>query len=68
MTPSDACRQILGCKTADAIIADQGVHWAVVAAMAAATTRHDLTAVEALREYVSIEKGKDELHRDNTRV
>lgn len=60
MDINEACRKILGGKTAVAIIADQGLHWAVVAAMAAATTDDDAEAIRTLREHVQNEKAMAE--------
>lgn len=44
---------ILGDEAGHAIIADMGIHWAVVAAMAAATTADDPKALAAIREWNS---------------
>jgi hypothetical protein len=52
MTLTEACRTILGKRAADAIIADQGEHWAAVAAIAAAKTSHPAPALERLREHL----------------
>lgn len=52
MTIEEACCSIMGDKLANAIIMDQGVHWAVVAAMADARTSHDPEAIATLRAYV----------------
>lgn len=42
MNIREAVSRVIGWKLADAIIADQGMHWAVVAAMVEAKTpRHD---------------------------
>lgn len=60
MNVDEACRLILGEKLANAIISDQGPHWAVVAAMAAATTDHDPLAIKALRDYVDDERAAAE--------
>lgn len=51
MSIEDACRIILGNKIAAAIIADQGIHWAVVAAMTEAKTNHDPRALQAIRDW-----------------
>jgi hypothetical protein len=48
MNIEDACRAILGNSLADSIIASQGIHWAVVAAVASARTSDDPRALEAL--------------------
>jgi hypothetical protein len=52
MNIEDACRAILGEQAADAIIAEQGVHWAVPAAMAAATMDDDRDAIAAIDAYI----------------
>lgn len=51
-----ACRIILGNKIAAAIIADQGVHWAVVAAMCEAKTNHDPRGLLAIRDWNAEQK------------
>ena len=50
MTLSAACRAILG-PASDRIEAQQGLRWAVVAAMAAARTSDDPEALRTLREH-----------------
>ena len=57
MTAEEACHAILGDELAHSIISDMGVGWAVVAAMADATTDDDPEAIEALRAHVA--RGKD---------
>ena len=57
MTVEQACHEILGDKLAHAIIGSMGVHWAVVAAMAQATTADDPRALQTLRDYVRKEPG-----------
>ncbi|MBZ9973463.1 hypothetical protein LB517_27930 [Mesorhizobium sp. BR1-1-12] len=52
----EACRVILGNKLAASIIADQGIHWAVVAAMAQATTGDDRRALKAIRDWNAEQK------------
>lgn len=47
MTPEEACRLVLGDDRADRLIADMGLQWAVVAAMA--TARLDNTPLEAIK-------------------
>jgi hypothetical protein len=47
-----ACHAILGDELANAIITDQGTHWAVVTAMAQATTDDDPRAIAAIREWI----------------
>jgi hypothetical protein len=56
MSIEEACRIILGNKIAAAIIKDQGVHWAVVAAMCEAKTNHDPRALKAIRDWNSAQK------------
>ncbi len=56
MNIEEACRVILGNKLAAAIIADQGVHWAVVAAMTEAKTNHDPRALKAIRDWNAEQK------------
>ncbi len=51
MTLEEAVFAILGDETGHAIIADMGVHWAVVAAVAAATTSDDPKAIATIREW-----------------
>lgn len=51
MTIDEACSAILGDEAATAITLDMGIHWAVVAAMAAAKTGHDPRALAAIRDY-----------------
>lgn len=50
MTLEDACRTVLGKRAADAIIADQGLHWCFVAAVAAAKTSHPREALDVIKE------------------
>lgn len=52
MTLTEACQTILGKDAANAIIADQGERWAVVAAIAAARTSDSAPALERLRDYL----------------
>lgn len=56
MTIEEAVHSILGGEVAHAIIADMGVHWAVVAAVAKATTADDPEAIETLRNGPQPEK------------
>lgn len=56
MSIEEACRVILGNKLAAAIIDDQGVHWAVVAAMAKAVNGDDQRALKAIREWTAEQK------------
>jgi hypothetical protein len=53
MTLEEACATVLGKDAADSIIADQGVLWCAVAAIAAARTSHPRPALEALRDYLA---------------
>jgi hypothetical protein len=52
-----AVRVILGNKLAEAIMADQGIHWAVIAAMTQATTMDDPRALAAIRKWNNEQKG-----------
>jgi hypothetical protein len=52
MSVRDACVSIMGRELADAIIADQGLHWCVVAAVAGARTTDDPEALAVLREEI----------------
>lgn len=47
-----ACRVILGNAIASSIIEDRGVHWAVVAAVAAARTDDDPRALRTIRRHL----------------
>jgi hypothetical protein len=49
MSVEDACRWILGRHRADSLIAEMGLRWAIVAAMAQATQNDNPEAVDALR-------------------
>ena len=53
MTIDEACAAILGDETATAIALDQGLHWAVVAAMAAAKTSDDPRAISAINAHIA---------------
>lgn len=46
-----ACERILGQRAAQAIIHDQGLRWAIVAAVATARTTDDAAALAELRRY-----------------
>ena len=48
MNIREACTSIMGEKLARAVIADQGIHWAVVAAMAEAKISDDPAAIAAI--------------------
>lgn len=52
MTLDQALEIILGPEVATKICLQQGQHWAVVAAMALATTDQDPEAIETLRRHV----------------
>jgi hypothetical protein len=56
MSIEEACRVILGNKIAAGIIADQGVHWAVVAAMTKAVNGDDPRALKAIRDWNAEQK------------
>lgn len=56
MNIEEACRIILGNKIAAAVIAEQGVHWAVVAAMAKAVNGDDQRAIKAIRDWSDEQK------------
>lgn len=51
MRIEDAVASIIGKDLADAIINGQGIHWAIVAAMAEAKAFRDREAVECIRAY-----------------
>jgi hypothetical protein len=51
MAIEEAIFSILGDEAGHAIIADMGLHWAIVAAVAKATTADDPRAIAAIREY-----------------
>lgn len=59
MTIEQACRIILGNKLAAAIIEEQGIHWAVVAAMTDARTSDDPRALAAIRKWNDDQKAAD---------
>lgn len=56
MTLDEALAIILGAKIAHDITMGQGRHWAVVAAMARATTDQDPKAIQTIRDYVAKER------------
>ena len=58
MTLDDALAIILGPEIAHDITMTQGRHWAVVAAMAAATTDQVREAIATLRAHVKAQRGK----------
>lgn len=51
MSIDEACRIILGNKLAAEIIANQGVHWAVVVAMTEARSDANPRALKAIRDW-----------------
>jgi hypothetical protein len=51
MSIEQACAAILGTEAAGAILRDQGVRWAVVAAMAVAKRSDDPDALDAINRY-----------------
>lgn len=56
MTLDEALSVILGPERADAISLDMGRHWAIVAAVAAATTDMDPRAIAAIRKHLADQK------------
>jgi hypothetical protein len=60
MNLEEACRAVLGRAVANAIIADMGMHWCVLTAVAAAKMSHPRPALDALRTRL------DEIRRANT--
>jgi len=58
MTLDEALAEILGPKIAHDITMSQGRHWAVVAAMAAATTDQNPKAIQTIRDHVAKERRK----------
>ena len=52
MTIEQAVSAIIGDELAHDIIIDQGIHWAVVAAMAEAKTTDDSVAIATIRAWV----------------
>ena len=56
MTLDEALAIILGPKLADDITMSQGQHWAVVAAMASATTDQDAEAIATIRRHVALRR------------
>lgn len=51
MTIQEACKKILGDDIGQSIIDEQGIHWAVVAAMTEARRSDDPEALSAITEY-----------------
>lgn len=60
MNIREAVASIIGESLASAIIADQGIHWAVVAAMAEATTSDDPKAIAAINTWRAQQKQEAE--------
>ncbi len=56
MNIREACASIMGDALARDIIADMGIHWAVVAAMAEARTSDDPAALAAIDAWNAQEK------------
>lgn len=56
MNIREACSAIMGDKLARSIIADMGIHWAVVAAMSEATMTDDPVALQTIRAWVAQNK------------
>jgi hypothetical protein len=56
MTIEQACASIMGKKLSNSIIADQGIAWCVVAAMAQATTADDPVALHTIRAWNAQQK------------
>lgn len=57
MTLEDACRAVLG-QTADRVMEAQGLHWAVVAALAEARVSHPKEAIAALDRHIGKARGE----------
>lgn len=57
MTIEEACHSILGGEVAHAIITEQSLEWAIVAAMAAARTSHPPEAIAAIKLHIARAKG-----------
>ena len=53
MNIREAVASIIGDKLARSIIADQGIHWAVVAAVAESRTSHDPAALAAIKAWLA---------------
>ena len=60
MTLDEALAVILGPKIADDITMSHGRHWAVVAAVARATTDQDSEAIATLRAHVNARSKRPE--------
>ena len=56
MNIREACASIMGEELARTIIADQGIYWAVVAAMAEAKTSDDPAALAAINAWNAQQK------------
>lgn len=68
MNIREAVAKIIGDDLAEAIIADKGMHWAVVAAMTEATTDDDPVALAAIRAWNAEEKALREILGDALRA
>lgn len=51
MSIVEACYSILGDEKASQMLAEMGIYWCVVVAMAVATTAHDPRAIARIREW-----------------
>ena len=60
MNIHEAIGDVIGKKLADCIIADMGIHWAVVAAMAEARLPQHTEAVAAINAWNAAQKALDE--------
>ncbi len=60
MTINQAIDKVLGQRTATAIVNDQGMHWAAVAAMAACKVSHGPEVKAAIQEYFADLKKENE--------
>ena len=56
MNIREACGSIMGDELSRKIIDDQGIHWAVVAAMSDATTDDDPVAIQTIRSWNAEQK------------
>lgn len=59
MNIREACDRVLGASLTRSIVADQGMHWAVIAAMAECKVSHGPTVKAAIDLYLA------ELKREN---
>ena len=58
MNIREACGTIIGDNLALKIIADQGIHWAVIAAMSDATVSDDPIAIQTIRTWNAEQKAQ----------